>query len=98
MTGKRKGAAGNGDPAQSWASRKRSSPRISESATSNFSLVIERAVTSNAPPFDQPWPATAWQLVREVPANKTLWRKIELADAMTAAVNNNGETTTNEHH
>jgi hypothetical protein len=46
------------------------------------SLLIEHAITSNAPPFDQPWPPVlmdGWVLVRAIGEGKTLWRRVSLA-------------------
>jgi hypothetical protein len=46
-----------------------------------FTIAIEHAITTNAPPFDQPWPPTLgdrWHLVRALPESKTLWRRVSL--------------------
>jgi len=43
-------------------------------------LKIEYAITSNAPPFDQPWPPAlmgGWHLVRS-DNGRTTWRRITL--------------------
>jgi hypothetical protein len=50
-------------------------------------MLIEYAVTNDAPD-GQPWPPAlddGWHLVRDLPDNKTLWRRISLAAATTAS-------------
>jgi hypothetical protein len=49
-------------------------------------LVIETAITDNAPPFNQPWPPTGlgdgWHAVDEFSTRqRTFWRRIRLAHA-----------------
>jgi hypothetical protein len=54
---------------------KHSAPESQSSAV----LLIEREITTNAPPYDQPWPprfGDGWFLVRDLPGGKTLWRRI----------------------
>ena len=49
-------------------------------------LVIETAITDNAPPFNQPWPPTGlgdgWHAVDEFSSDqRTFWRRIRLEHA-----------------
>jgi hypothetical protein len=56
-------------------------------------LKIENIVTSNAPPFDQPWPPAlmdGWVLVRAIGENETLWRRISIADTATIKAEGRG--------
>jgi len=49
-------------------------------ANSTPTLLIERVITDDAPD-DQPWPPTlgdGWVLVRALPDQRTLWRRITL--------------------
>jgi hypothetical protein len=57
-------------------------------------LKIEHAVTSNAPPFDQPWPPAlmdGWVLVRAIGEGKTLWRRVSLAVEESANTSNDND-------
>ena len=63
--------------------------RVVPFAPNASALVIETAITDNAPPFNQPWPPTGlgdgWHLVRSYPdCKQTLWRRIRLAHAPTS--------------
>jgi hypothetical protein len=62
------------------ASRARVVPFDSNAST----LVIETAITDNAPPFNQPWPPTGlgdgWHVVDKFSTcQRTFWRRIRLA-------------------
>ena len=85
MTKARRGAVGGGTPGRDVGLRKKSSPRTPQIARSSFvsALVIETAITDNAPPFNQPWPPTGlgdgWHAVDKFSTRqRTFWRRIRL--------------------
>jgi hypothetical protein len=54
-----------------------------EASTNASALVIETAITDNAPPFNQPWPPTGlgdgWRAVDKFSTRqRTFWRRIRL--------------------
>jgi hypothetical protein len=54
-----------------------------KASTSASALVIETAITDNAPPFNQPWPPTGlgdgWHAVDKFSTGqRTFWRRIRL--------------------
>ena len=54
-----------------------------KASTNTSALVIETAITDNAPPFNQPWPPTGlgdgWHAVDEFSTHqRTFWRRIRL--------------------